>query len=232
MNQHDLTINKSNSLIAASYKLTLNEQRLVLACIAQIDSRKPIPNLIHIYAKDFGEIYKLDQKDVYRALAEATTNLYHRDIKTYDGRNRERFRWVDYVKYHDQEGYVSLSFTRWVAPYLSLLHKQFTSYRIKQVAMLKSIYSIRLFELLIQFKSTGKLIIEVSKFKDFLELGDQYNRFYDLKRWVIEPAIKELKNKSNLIIEWEVNKKGQKIESLLFTFKENEQISLELNSAS
>ena len=229
MGESNLTVTKSNHLIEASYKLTLNEQRLILACIAQLDSRKPMPNSkLTVRAIDFAETYGVPEHKAYEYLEEATTKLFERDIKTYDGRSRTRFRWVDWVKYHDGEGYVSLSFTRWVAPYLTLLHKQFTSYRLVQIASLRSVYAIRLYELLMQFKETGKREISLQKFKDRLELSDKYNRFSNLKARVIESAVKELEVKSNLLIEWEPIRKGRTVIALSFVFQEDLQGRLPL----
>jgi plasmid replication initiation protein len=101
-----------------------------------------------------------------------------------------------------------------------MLHKQFSSYRLKQIAGLKSVYSIRLLEFLTQFKSTGKLAIELRKFKDRLEIKNEYKRFYNLKMRVIEPAVKELMEKSNLIINWKPIKTGKRITQLEFIFSE------------
>ena len=47
----NLKVTKSNELIEAGYKLTLNEQRLILAAIAQIDSRKPIKKDLYFKIK-------------------------------------------------------------------------------------------------------------------------------------------------------------------------------------
>ena len=38
----DLVVVKSNEVIQASYKLTLNEQRIVLSCISKIDSMREL----------------------------------------------------------------------------------------------------------------------------------------------------------------------------------------------
>jgi plasmid replication initiation protein len=91
---NDLLVTKHNSLIEASYKLTLNEQRLVLFCIAKLDTRKPIPrdNTFTITAKEFSETFGLEEKHAYEALDDAASSLYDRDIKTYDGKHRERFQ--------------------------------------------------------------------------------------------------------------------------------------------
>lgn len=220
---NELLITKHNSLIEASYKLTLNEQRLVLFCIAKLDTRKPVrkDNVFTITAKEFSETFGVEEKHAYEALDEAASSLYNRDIKTYDGKHRERFRWVCGVRYHDNEGKVTLGFSSWVAPYLTMLHKQFSSYRLKQIANLKSVYSIRLLEFLTQFRSTGKLIIDLNKFKERLEIKEEYKRFYNLKMRVIEPAVKELTEKSDLDINWKPIKSGRSIKQLEFVFKEN-----------
>lgn len=218
----DLMITKHNSLIEASYKLSLNEQRLVLLCIARLDTRKPLPkdNLFTITAKEFAKTFGIEEKHAYEALDEAASSLYERDIKTFDGKYRERFRWVCGVQYHDNEGKVTLGFSNWVTPYLTMLHERFSSYKLKQIAGLRSVYSIRLFEFLTQFKSTGKLLIELDRFKDRLEIKNEYKRFYNLRMRVIEPAVKELREKSNLEINWKPIKSGKTIKQLEFSFYE------------
>lgn len=218
----ELVITKHNSLIEASYKLTLNEQRIVLLCIARLDTRKPLPkdNMFTITAKEFSETFGIEEKHAYEALDEAASTLYERDIKTYDGKYRERFRWVCGVKYHDNEGKVTLGFSNWITPYLTMLHERFGSYKLKQISGLKSTYSIRLLEFLMQFKSTGKLIIDLDQFKERLDIKTEYTRFYNLRMRVIEPAIKELREKSNLVIKWAPLKVGRTITKLEFVFNE------------
>lgn len=222
--KNELIVTKHNNLIEASYRLTLNEQRLVLFCIARLDARKPIPknDLFIITAKEFSKTFGIEEKHAYEALDDAASSLYERDIKTYDGEHRERFRWVSGIRYHDNEGKVTLGFSTWVSPYLTMLHKQFSSYKLSQIAGLKSVYSIRLLEFLMQFRVTGKLIIELEKFKDRLEIKNEYKRFFDLKRRVIGPAVKELTEKSNLNINWKPIKSGRNIKQLEFIFSEKE----------
>ena len=235
-----LTVTKSNELIRASYKLTVNEQRLVLACIAQLDPRKPIPKTregdirpIRVTVGDFAETYQIsDRSTAYTALQEATDRLYERDIKTYDesGRRYGRFRWVQAVEYHQGQGYVELTFTQRVVPYITLLHRQFTTYLLKQIAQVNTIYAMRIFELLMQFKKTGVVVMSLDEFKLLLELEDKYDRFSNLKARVIEPAIKELTDKAGLQIHWEPIRKKRTVTALRFTFNEDPQTRLDFET--
>jgi plasmid replication initiation protein len=221
-NLNDLVVTRHNGLIESSYKLGLDEQRLLYLCITQLDPRKPLPkdNCFTVTAHEFGEVFNIDSTNVYRQLEEASMELAERWIKTNDGKHREQFRWVFGVKYHDDEGKVTLGFSPWVVPYLTLLHKQFVSLKLSQISNLKSIYSIRLLEFLMQFKATGKFIIELERFKDRLCITNEYKRFFDLKKRVIDVAVKELKEKSNIDITWKSLKVGKKIKQLEFIFHE------------
>lgn len=219
-------VTKSNDLVMAAYKLTLNEQRLLLAAIAQIDPRKPMPRPISITAQDFSEQYGISLKNAYEGLKEATLALYNRDIKTFDGLHKSRFRWVDRVDYLEGGGETKLFFTSHVQPYLVRLNQRFTSYELKRIAHLTSTHSIRLFELLQQFKSTGFYTVSVVKFRELLELGPSYERYSNLKLKVIAPAIAELREKSGLLVELETEKKGRSISRLTFRFRDDDQMKL------
>jgi plasmid replication initiation protein len=218
----DFVVTKSNTLIQASYKLSLNEQRLVLACVAQLDGRKPLPkdNLFTLLAADFAQTYGLPIDQAYEALNEASQSLYERDIKVFDGKVKERFRWIYHVKYYEGEGKVTIGFSPTISPYLTMLNKQFTSYQIRRVASLNSAYSIRLFEMLSQYRSTGLFIVKLDDFKAWLEIEDKYPRFFDLCRRILDPAVKELKEKSSLVIDWRAIKKGRTVDRLEFTFRD------------
>lgn len=216
-------VTKSNHLIEANYKLSLNEQRLVLSVISQVDARKPIDknNDFTVTAKEFSEIFKIPLKQAYEALNDAVSRLYERDIKTHDNsaNTTERFRWVDYVKYWHGEAKVTLSFSRRIIPYLTLLHQQFTSYDLKQISKMKSAYSIRLYELLVQFIKTGERNITLEKLRELFELKKQYSRFFDFKRYILIPSMKDINETTDIRVEWDVVKKGTSISGLIFVFE-------------
>jgi plasmid replication initiation protein len=219
----ELVITKSNHLIEASYKLSLNELRLILIAISHIDGRKPIDkeNDFTITANEFSQIFNIPINQTYEALGEATSRLYERDIKTHDSLTKsiERFRWVDRVKYWVGEAKVTLSFSRWVIPYITLLHKQFTSYDIKQVSKMRSAYSIRFYELLTQFAKTGERYISLEKLRELLELKKQYTRFFDFKKYILIPSMMDINETTDIKVEWDVVKKGSRISGLIFVFE-------------
>ena len=62
-------VRKSNWLVTASYKLTLNEQRLVLTAIAKIPFEQEIKRKVIVTAKEFLECFPDVGKDhVYQVM--------------------------------------------------------------------------------------------------------------------------------------------------------------------
>lgn len=224
-------ISKSNSLIRASYKLTLQEQRLILAAISKLDSRKlgirPGADQSHvrITAEEFSETFGIATKNAYNELRAATNDLFQRQIVEIDGKQTTKLRWVSKVKYHDGEGWADLTFAQDILPYLTLLRKQFTSYKLKQVAGLRSVYSIRIFEMCAQFSDFGLLRISLADLITSLDLP--YSRYIDVVRRVIQPACDELRAKSNLEISWRPIKEGRAVKTIEFVFSEAPQKKLE-----
>ena len=226
--RNEVVVTKANALIEASYTLTLNEQRIILACAAQLDSRKPLPkdNRFTLSVEDFVELFKSDPKSTYTEMEEAVTRLYERDIRKIEGKTRTRLRWVYMAEYMKGEGKVRLGFSPEIAPHLTMLHRRFTSYRLAEVADLVSIYSIRLYEMLVQYQDTGLFIVTVEDLRERLELQDKYKRFANLKARVIAPAVKELNQKTSLDVTWQPIKQGKAVHRLEFRFEEKVQMNL------
>lgn len=226
---------KSNALVRASYKLNLQEQRLVLAAISKLDSRRPSitprgdQTTIRVSALEFGETFGIDKRKAYEELKDATNELFERRITEINGKQTTKMRWVSKVQYHDGEGWAELTFSMDVLPLLTLLRAKFTSYSLQRVAGLRSTYSIRIFEMLAQFAGTGLLRIELEDLIRQLDLP--YTRYADVARRVIKPAVEELQAKSNMEIEWRAIKSGRAVKTIEFRFREAAQGKLPLGGA-
>ena len=67
------------------------------------------------------------------------------------------YRWITIAEYNDQEGYVVFKFNEAIEPLITSLEKHFTSYAMESVNKLSSIYSIRLYELIVSWKNASKM---------------------------------------------------------------------------
>lgn len=231
-------VSMSNHIVAAAQALKLSEKRLVSAAIAKLDSMsKKMPSKpVKITAMEFAECFKIDENTAYDQLKDSSRSLYNRSIRrvheTPYGQKIESIRWIDRAVYHPGEGFVEINFTAHVAPYLMALEERFTSYKLQQTRALRSIHSWRLFENLKRWESTGRWLVEIDDFHHLMEASDSYRKnFAQLRKWVIEPAVRELGQTAGLSISWEARKTGRKVTRLLFLFKPDPQMSFDLEAS-
>ncbi|GFZ74860.1 hypothetical protein PSE10C_56020 [Pseudomonas amygdali pv. eriobotryae] len=224
-------VTQSNKLIESSHTLTLNEKRLVLCAASLIDSRKPLPKdgYLTIRADTFAEVFGIDVKHAYAALDDAATKLFNRDIRRYvKGKVVERMRWVFHVKYREGQGCVELGFSPTIIPHLTMLHKEFTSYQLKQIGSLSSFYAVRLYELMSQFIKLKQRECTLAQLREMFDLGDKYQDVKDMRKRVLYPALEEVNRNTDLTVAVEPRRQGRRIIGFSFTIAKNDQMALSL----
>ena len=221
----NISVSKSNNLVDASYKLNAQAQKLVLSCLAKLDSRDSIPKEITITASEFIELMGIEPKNAHRDLYRAADSLFDAVITIRDEGKTTKIRWVqEFVQKH--EGSVTLVWSDKVVKYISQLQTRFTSYKLSNIALLQSSHSIRVYELLMKFKATGERTIYLEDFKSSLGIEDKYPQFKDLNKRVIKPSIDELNIRSDLTVSVVPFKKGRKIIGLNFSFTPKNQLRM------
>lgn len=210
---------KSNALIEASYTLSVAEQRIILACIAQIDHGSPVTDQV-IYSVPVASIAKVIcscSKSIYKELHEAVHKLRQRVVSIELAPNKTlEARWVQSIVYREQEGVIDLRFNKDMLPFLAGLKEPFARYNFSDVARMTSTYSLRLFEMLVRYTSIGSRDIALVDLRKWLQLNDKYALMADLRRYVIEPAISQINKHSPLQVRYEFKRNCRKITHLHF----------------
>ena len=221
---------KDNALMNASYNLDLVEQRLILLAILEaresgkgINANDPLTIHAESYINQFG----VHRVTAYQALKDACDNLFARQF-SYQSKSEKgniqnhRSRWVSEIIYIDTEATVKIIFAPAIVPLITRLEEQFTKYDIQQISDLSSAYAIRLYELLICWRSTGKTpIIELAEFRNRVGVLDtEYHRIAHLKERVIEHSIKQINEHTDITATYEQHKKGRVITGFSFKFKQ------------
>ena len=227
----DLVV-KTNRLNQAFQVLTLAELHIVQLAI--VDARETGTGLstdtpLRIDARRYAEVFNTTRQNAYQRMKEAEDTLFNRRFSFYDEDGKlVKSRWIQQVRYLDDEGAIEIVFTLAVVQGISRIDgvkEFFTQYLLSQTAQLNSVYSARLYELLIQWRSTGKVpIIDLGDFREQLGIGiNEYQRMHHFKARVLEPAIKEINEKTDLKAEYEQHKKGRVISGFSFKFKKKSQ---------
>ena len=218
MTNDHLVVVKDNKIIEASYTLSLSEQRVLLACISQIDSKSSLQpdNKFHVVASEIVDLMGLDRSNAYRDMKSAVEKLYNRSIKI-DGEDSE-MRWIYRKEYVKNEGKITLYFSPEIIPYLSQLSEKFTAYKLKYVAQFKSSYSIRLYEILVQWASTGEREVKVDWLREIFQVEDKYKTIKDFKKYIIDPSVTDINDHSNIWVKYGQRKSGRTITHFQFQF--------------
>ena len=221
-------VRKSNFLVEASYKLSTQEQRVILFLASLIKPEDEDFKDYSISVKDFSKLVGTNNKRKYADIKEITKKLISRvfTIKTKD--EELQISWLSSARYINGEGTVTLGFDQKLKPFLLQLKNRFTTYRLYQVMQLKSSFSIRIYELLKQYQKVGSRAFEISELRSKLGIEDsQYKNFNDFKRFVILVAQEELAAKTDLTFEFEEIKVGRGVGKIRFLIKEQQKPLLE-----
>ncbi len=216
---------KDNSLINASYYLDLVEQRLILLAI--IEARKETNSSeLYVHAESYANHFEVTKNTAYEALQTACKNLFDRRF-TYQRLSKKGVletvvsRWVQTVVYAENGGYIAIKFSDDVMPLITKLEKHFTSYELEQVKDLTSIYAIRLYEMLVQWRGNGKTPqIKLDELRNKLGiLEGEYERIANFKAKVLDFAIKQINEHTDITATYEQHKAGRIITGFTFSFK-------------
>lgn len=219
---------KDNALINASYNLEVTEQRLMLLAI--INARETgngitADSKLQIHASDYMKHFNVDKKTAYEALKNAVDNLFNRQFSFREIRKGTDFivksRWVSRIAYATNEAILEITFAPDVVPLILRLEEHFTSYQLKQVTQLTSKYAIRLYEMLIAWREVGKTPqIELAEFRHKIGVEDnEYKDMHNFKKRVLEPAIKQINEHTDITATYEQHKRGRTISGFSFKFK-------------
>ena len=225
---------KDNALINASYNLELTEQRLVMLAI--INARElgqgiTADSKLEIHASDYAKLFNVSPDASYKALKEAVNNLFNRQF-SYTAEYKKtgkvgivRSRWVSRIFYVDDLALLEITFAPDVVPLITRLEEHFTKYEAKQVAHLTSKYATRLYELLIAWREVGKTpVFELQQLRKNLGVEDnEYQRMHHFKSRVLETAITQINEHTDIKATYEQHKKGRTITGFSFKFKQKQQ---------
>ncbi len=230
---------KDNALINASYNLELTEQRLIMLAI--INARElgqgiTADSKLEIHASDYAKLFNVSADASYKALKEAVNNLFNRQFSYTAEYKRTgkvgivRSRWVSRIFYVDDLALLEITFAPDVVPLITRLEEHFTKYEAKQVAHLTSKYATRLYELLIAWREVGKTpIFELQQLRKNLGVeDDEYQRMHHFKSRVLETAITQINEHTDIKATYDQHKQGRTITGFSFKFKQKQQPKIEV----
>ncbi|MDA0911145.1 MAG: replication initiation protein [Proteobacteria bacterium] len=228
----DRSVVQSNSIIEAHYNLGVPHKKIILILASLVNPNDTEFREVEIKVKELCRILDLDGKH-YSHIRKITEELSGSVIKliTKNGKALRQAPWMSYAEYED--GFVRLKLNDAIKPFILQLSGHFTEYKLACAIQLKSMYSIRLYELLMQYRKIKTRKFELLELRKILYIPDgKLPKWHDFKKRVIDHAQLELKNKSDITFTYEVLKTGRSVTAINFKIKTNNSFLDKLSSNS
>lgn len=230
-------ISKSNRLNSASFHdFNLSLYRVFLNLIKKIEhfdsNGKLLPtNSIgrnySLSASDYANEFKISKHDAYDILKAAASKLMRTPLslpKTKKG-NEEGLLEISICSqafYVKNSGRIDIEFSDKIMPHLTEIKDRFTLYNLCEISGFESIYTTRMYELIMQYKTTGELNMSVNDLRFTLGCKNNYKLYADFKRSVFGHAVKEINSCYEINIKFKEIKEGRSVDRLEFRFKKTE----------
>jgi plasmid replication initiation protein len=221
MNARDYQVVKANALIQKTrYDLSLQEQKLILHVIQLI---KPEDKKFHRYMlsiKEYCQICEMNYKSGknYENIKKSLKSLRDKSfwLETEDG-TETLMSWLSKIRIFKNRGTIEVELDSDLKPYLLQLKKFFTRYKYLYVMAMRSSYSIRLYELLKSYENQRGIRLTVEQIRKMLGIGEhKLTKWYDIRRYVIDQAQKEINELTDIQVKYNTVKKGRRVYAVDF----------------
>lgn len=213
-----------NNLVEAKYSMTLQQKRIMIWLISQIQ-----PNDIDfkehtLSIKELIDICELSGESAYKEIKNITFSLIEKGIRIIDisdpSDDKEiQVSWLSSAKYSN--GQVKLSFNPNLSPYLLQLKSKFTAINSTDLMQFKSVHAIRMYELLKQYENIGERILTIEEIKSFCGIENKLKTYPNFEKKLLLISQREINKKSDIKFDYERKKKGRKIVAIKFIISKN-----------
>lgn len=228
-NKKLLKVQKSNTLNQANFSdFSLSCYRVLLNLITKIQrhdvngeliSANQVSRKCSLSVAEYAKEFHLDGNTAYTILKEATDKLMKTSFSIQKNFGIRKINVCSQADYRKSQGIIDIRFTEEIMPHLAELTSNFTMYNLNEIAGFDSIYTTRLYELIMQFKITGKIEVTVKDLRFKLGCVDKFKQYYDFKKFTFAHAMAEINQQWTLNIQCEEIKTGKTVTDLIFTFR-------------
>lgn len=214
----------ANDIIKGKQDMTLQEARIVRMLVTQVVKQDKDLKTYTCRISDLAKFLGIPSQNMYRDIRDICDKLMQSVVRIGTGNPKEPWeiiQWMQQAKY-DGNGNLTLELSNKIKPYVVALDKWFTQYQLGDILSMQSFYSIRLYELIKCQDGITRTEKDCHKFDiDYLRqyfcCEKKYKKIIDFKKNVIELAVREINDKSDIRLDIEYIKTGRAITAILFS---------------
>lgn len=218
-------VTKSNEFIRDSrFDLTATEQKLIYYIISRIEPDDTEFRKCAIDLGTFCRICNNSTKGSMTHIKKVAKALRDKSIWIEpDEGVHTTLSWVSQVTVNEKKQLIEVTIAEEMRPYLLELRSNFTSYQLGDILQFKCKYSNWVYDNILCYagekhKKSGEweVSVETMRTKNFLNCEN----FKDIRRRIIEPAIKDINSCTRIMIDrYGTIKEGRKVDRVVFYYR-------------
>lgn len=228
----DIAVKQANKLIESIYKMDVNEHKLLLLATKKVNEmelkKQPFNERtkVTITSSEFAKQYNIGRSSAFEIIVEAKKSIYDRefDYLHVDEKgqvSQMKSRWLQARQTDKAKSEISFMFASAVIPLIYLVETEYTLLDLQEIGQLKSKYSVRLYKYLMRWVNApykNKVNIDQLRLNFGLE-DNEYPRICDLKRRVLDIAVKQIRAGTGFKdLEVVTHKEGVKVVAFSFHY--------------
>lgn len=216
-------VSQSNELIDATLYQSFNVQelRIILWLISHVHKndyalKNNLNKTITVPVKEYINLLGINSGDTHRQLIAVAEQLVKKGVTLkLPGRDWCVVNWFQMIKYCSGTGTIAVEINHELLPFLINLKEKFTSYNLDYILMLQNIKSIKLYQLFASYRYLGHKLLTLTEFSNIF--GPSYKLFGELNRRVVTPSLLEINTKTDLAVNYTLDKTWNKVKALIFS---------------
>lgn len=222
----ELTVYQDNLLVFANYDMSAMEQKLLLIMLSTINKNDICVKTTSFRVVDLAQLMNVSSQVLYRDLKKICKSIMSRvvEIQKPNG-DWDIFNIISLAKYKNKQGIVEITLNKQAEPYLLQLKELFTSFKLNNTINLDSKYAIRIYQQTKSYSYKKEYYTSIDNLKNQLKLTQKsYKNYGTLKSRVIDVAVKEINQKTDINLTYEEVKKVRKVIGLKFTIRNKQKV--------
>lgn len=231
INSNDILYSQSNNFIESRFSdFSVLELKIIELLASQTTNAdktliaKKQNKFITIRAIDLAQLINANHKNMYAVAKDLANQLVSKkaEFKYIDKNGNSAYKVSNFfnnITYQNNIFEFEINYA--VLIYFINLNSYFTQINLKYIAALNSTYAIRLYKLLKQYQTIKSRLITVEELRLLLSLTDKLKQFSDIRKKVIETAVKQINKSTDLNITYAEHKIGRITQSITFNINKN-----------
>ena len=223
--QRSYKVVKANEIVQkARYDLNITELKAFAYILSKVKPGDKEGQEYTFNVKEYCQVCGIDWKNGgnYAYIKTTLKGLRDKSFWLLDETGREStVGWLSKARVNKGSGKITVKLDEDIQKYVIGLFSDFTQYNLLSTLPMKSSYSFRIYELLKSYAYRKAYTFDIDDLKSKLS-ATTYINFKDFRKKVIEIAVREINEYTDLEVSWQPVTKGRKVVQVTFEIRQRE----------